>query len=65
MPADVLTENHGSIAMFTPMTPEARQWIDEHVQVEPWQLMGCSIASEPRYLSQLVEGMQEDGLIVA
>ena len=64
MPADVLIENHGSVALFTPITPEAHQWVEENVHVESWQWLGCSIACEPRCLEQLVEGMQEDGLVV-
>jgi hypothetical protein len=64
MAAVVLVENHGSVALFTPMTPDARQWIEENVHVEPWQWIGCSVACEPRCLDQIVEGMQEDGLIV-
>jgi hypothetical protein len=64
MPADVLIENHGSVALFTAMTPDANQWVEEHVQVEPWQQIGCSIACEPRYLEQIIVGMQESGLIV-
>jgi len=64
MAPDVLIENHGSVAMFTPMTPDAHQWVEEHVHVEPWQRMGCSIACESRYLGPLVEGMQQDGLVV-
>ena len=64
MPADVLIENHGSVAMFTPMTPDAHRWVEEHVEIEPWQRLGCSVACEPRYLDHLIEGMQEDGLIV-
>ena len=31
MPADVLIENHGSVAMFTPMTPDAHHWIEENM----------------------------------
>lgn len=64
MPADVVTETHGSVALFTPMTANAHHWVQEHVEIEPWQRMGCSIACEPRRLEQLVEGMQEDGLVV-
>ena len=64
MPADVFIENHGSVALFTPMTPDAHRWIEEHVEVEPWQRIGGSIACEPRFLDQLVEGMQESGLVV-
>ena len=64
MAADVLIENHGSVALFTAMTPDAHQWVEKHVHVEPWQRIGCSIACEPRFLDQLVEGMQESGLVV-
>ena len=64
MPADVLVENHGSIALLTPMTPDAYQWVEEHVHVEPWQWIAGSIACEPRCMEQLVEGMQDDGLVV-
>ena len=64
MSADVLVENQGSIAIFTPMTPAARKWTAENVQVEDWQRMGCSIACEPRCLDRLVEKMQESGLVV-
>ena len=64
MPADVLIENHGSVAMFTPMTPDAHHWVEENVHVESWQRIGCSIACEPRYLDQIIDGMTESGLIV-
>jgi hypothetical protein len=46
--ADVLIENHGSVALFTPMMPDAHQWIEENVEIETWQWIGCSIACEPR-----------------
>ena len=49
MPADVLVENHGSIALVTPMTSEANDWVDENVQLESWQWLGCSFACEPRF----------------
>ncbi len=64
MPVDVFIADHGTIALFTPMTPEAHEWVEEHVQIEPWQRLGASIACEPRYLGHLVEGMQADGLVV-
>ena len=64
MPADVFIADHGSVALFTPLTPDAHQWVEEHVQIEPWQRMGASIACEPRCLDHLVEGMREQGLLV-
>jgi hypothetical protein len=41
-----------------------KAWKDEPVEVEPWQRTGASIACEPRYLDDLVEGIKEDGLVV-
>jgi hypothetical protein len=64
MIADVLIEDHGSVALCTPRTPDAHQWIEEHVEIEGWQRIGCSIACEPRCLDRLVEGLQESGLVV-
>jgi hypothetical protein len=64
MPTDVFVANCGSIALLTPMTPSAHKWVEENVQVEPWQRMGASIACEPRLLDHLIEGMQADGLVV-
>ena len=64
MSADILVENHGSVALFTPMTPAAREWTAENVHVDDWQRMGCSIACEPRCLDRLVRGDEESGLVV-
>lgn len=64
MNADFIVENHGTVAMLTPMSPEAREWVDEHLQVEPWQRMGASIACEPRLLADVLEHVTEDGLTV-
>lgn len=64
MSADIFIANYGCFAMLTPMTPEAHRWVEEHVEIEPWQKFGASVACEPRCLSDLVEGMQEDGLVV-
>jgi len=65
MNPDVQIAYCGSVAMVTPRTPEATQWIDENVPLESWQWIGgCSWACEPRYVDQLIEGMQQDGLKV-
>ena len=57
MSADVLVESHGTVALFTPMTAVAHDWVEENVTVESWQRIGASIACEPRCLDQIVEGM--------
>ncbi len=62
---DVRVENEGTIVLVRPLTTEARAWIDENVQTEPWQWFGGGLAVEPRYAHDLVEGMQADGLTLA
>jgi hypothetical protein len=64
MTPDVRVENHGSIFIFQPMTPEARQWIDDHVTGEHMFYAG-GLVVEPRYAGDLAAGMQDDGLVVA
>lgn len=61
---DVLVENHGTIFMFTPMTPAARAWVEEHVQLESWQWLGGSFSVEHRFAQNLAQGMMADGLEV-
>mgnify|MGYP004456135767 CR=1 FL=1 len=53
-----------SIYLLTPITPEAKEWIEENVS-EDSQWLGNGLAVEPRYLSDLVSGMSEDGLILS
>jgi hypothetical protein len=64
MKTDVLVGDHGSVCMVTPMSPAAREWVDENVSLESWQWLGTSFSCEPRYVTSLIEGMQEDGLTV-
>ena len=64
MPADVLAAEYCSFAMLTPMTDIGHRWVEEHVEIEPWQRFGASVACDPRCLNDLVEGMREDGLVV-
>jgi hypothetical protein len=64
MQADVVVENHGSVFVVTPLSPEASEWVDENVQLEGWQWLGASFACEPRYVPSLIDGMHENGLMV-
>jgi hypothetical protein len=58
---DVRLGDHGTIVLFTPLTPLASSWIAENVQ-EDAQWLGNSLACERRYAPYLVEGMTEAGL---
>lgn len=60
---DVSVENlGGSIVFVRPLTDAAREWVNEHVELESWQWMGGAFAVEPRMLEYLLDGMIEDGL---
>lgn len=61
---DVSVVNCGSIFMITPLTPVAKEWVDEHVGLEGYQWMGPSFACEHCYVDNLISGMQHDGLDV-
>lgn len=64
MKADVQVLNGGSVVMVKPVTQAAQEWVDEHVVLEDWQWMGGAFAVEPRYLDNLLVGMEIDGLTV-
>lgn len=49
-------ENHGTIALVRPLTPECRQWLDENTD-GTW--FGGALAVEPRYVDDLLLGLEE------
>jgi hypothetical protein len=55
----------GSVVGITPMTPAAREWIDEHCQTDPWQWLGLTLNVDCRYAADILQGMADDGLILA
>jgi hypothetical protein len=59
---DVQVSDQGSIILFTPMSPEARDWFDENVQTEDWQWLGASLGVDRRYAADLLAGIGEAGL---
>ena len=64
---DFIVENHGSIFLLKPLTPNALSWVEEHIgQHNGFQPnYPHSIVVEHRYISDIVEGIQNDGLAVA
>lgn len=60
---DVTVHYHGSVCIVVPETDEATEWIDEFVYEPMWYCGG--IVVEPRYLENLVAGMEEYGLEVS
>ena len=62
--ADFRVTYHGTVSTITPLSDACREWVEDNVEIEPWQRFGTSIAIEPRYLDHLAEAMIEDGLVI-
>lgn len=63
-PIDFIVTHHGSIVLLHPHTPAAVRWIGEHLP-EDAQTLGNAVAVEPRYITPIVDGIRDDGLLVA
>lgn len=61
---DFTIHHHGSITMLATHTDAALDWVEENIELEDWQWQGNQFAVEPRYLDALIEGIEEDGLII-
>lgn len=63
MKPDFVVSGGGSIYLLTPLTDNAKQWVDEHLPADR-QTLGNGIAVEHRYIEEIVQGAQRDGLKV-
>ena len=62
---DFLCENHGSIFFLKPFTPSATSWVEEHIgQNNGFQPYFPTVVVGHRYIAEIVEGIQNDGLVV-
>lgn len=62
---DFLVADHGSICILTPLSPDAETWVEEHIpdDAQTWGPKG--IVVEPRYLPDILQGIDEAGLSCA
>ena len=64
--ADFVVENHGGIFLLKPLTPSATSWIEEHIgQDNGFQPYFPTVVVEHRYIAEIVEGIQNNGLAVS
>jgi hypothetical protein len=61
---DFEVDGGGSVYLLRPLTPAAREWVDEHISQDA-QRLGNAVAVEHRYIEDIVAGVQRDGLTVA
>lgn len=58
---DILLTNEGSIFLFRPCSAEARAWLEDNTD---GQWFGHALVVEPRYVIDLVAGLQDNGFTV-
>ena len=51
-----------SVYGITPVTKEAKAWIEENASFESWQWLEGMLYVEHNYIADLIEGMIGDGL---
>ena len=64
MKTDIQILNCGSVFQFFWLTERGKNWIDENVSYEAWQLMGKLFVIDHRFAGPLAIGMVESGLTV-
>jgi hypothetical protein len=64
MSADILIRDEGSLVLLVPTTAVARDWLVEHVSRDGYQPLRPTIVCERRYVLDIVEGLEGDGLTV-
>jgi hypothetical protein len=63
--ADFVVENHGCIFLLRPLSPSATSWIEEHIgQDNGYQPYFPTVIVEHGYITDIVEGIRNDGLAV-
>lgn len=55
--------DHGTLVGFTPLTPDAKAWIDDNVISEAHNWMGSTLYVEHRYANDLIDGLSAEGMI--
>ena len=60
---DFRCENHGSLFLLFPLTESAQSWIEERLPSDA-QWFGNGVVIEHRYIWPILEGIQNDGLVV-
>lgn len=61
---DVVVTDEGSMWVFELRREAAHQWVEQYLELEPWQWLGHSFAVDWRLAEDIVQGMLYDGLVV-
>ena len=61
---DIIIRDEGSIFMVRPVSDAGKQWIDDNVPTEPWQWVEEAFSVGHRYITDIIDGMLADGIVV-
>ena len=61
---DVIYADQGSVVQITPVSPAAKEWIDDNVASEGWQWLGRSLCIDWRYGALLLADLEDAGFVV-
>ena len=62
--ADFIITYHGSVATVDALNDACLRWIEENVEVEPWQRLGIRrIAIDPNFAEELRHALREAGFV--
>ena len=65
-PPDFLIENHFSIFLIRPLTEAATVWLELNIEAAgSFQPYWPTVVAEHRYIADIIEGIQNDGLAVS
>ena len=64
MSEDFELQDEGSLYLLRPLTREAVEWLDEHIE-QNRQMFGTAVVIEHRYVADIVRGIRDAGLELA
>ena len=66
MATDIVVENHGSVFLLRPISDSGREWIEQNItERNGFQPYWPTVVVEPRYISDIVSGIQADHLVAS
>jgi hypothetical protein len=63
MSADVHVRDEGTIFLLTPLTEVGEEWMEEHLPEDAQRFAG-GVVVEHRFVTDILQGMQADGLSI-
>ena len=61
MSEDFELQDEGSLYLLRPLTREAVEWLDEHIE-QNRQMFGTAVVVERRYIADILRGIRAEGL---